>query len=389
MNILYITANPLEYSSSANMRNIALISGLIENGHNVSTLSAQKNNNSIYIDKSKTDLNFKRRYWIKEKNISINKQDKNVTIKKKIKEIVYKLYMLFSIYDPKKRLINNVENVKFEDEFDVVISSSDPKSAHLIAEKVIENINEKVKWIQYWGDPFAEDINRRNIIPKAIIKKEEKRIISKANKIIYVSPFTLKKQKKIYKENANKMFFYPVPYIKRKIYNKNITKNLKYSVGYFGNYNTHDRNIMPLYNAISNDQEITLKICGDSNLKLSNRKNIFVENRQAREDIEKYEEDIDLLVCICNKKGTQIPGKIYHYAATNKPILVIINENNQEMKNYFESFNRFILCNNNEQDIINKIRNIIKSNKKYSPCDNFEAKIIAKEVLEDNKTDEK
>ena len=39
MRILYITSYPLEYSSSANMRNIALIKGLIENGNEVHTLS--------------------------------------------------------------------------------------------------------------------------------------------------------------------------------------------------------------------------------------------------------------------------------------------------------------------------------------------------------------
>lgn len=382
MNILYITANPLEYSSSANMRNIALISGLIKNGHNVSTLSAEKDDNSIYIDKSKINLNLKRRYWIKEKNISINKQDKNMVIKRKIKEIMYKLYMLFSIYDPKKRLIKNVEDVKFEDKFDIIISSSDPKSAHLIAEKVIKNNNEEVKWIQYWGDPFAEDINRRNIIPKKIVKKEEKRIISKANKIIYVSPFTLKKQKELYKDSKDKMFFYPVPYIEQNMYYKNELKDEKYSVGYFGDYNKQDRNIMPLYNVIAADNGMMLKICGNSNLNLKSQKNISVENRQPRKIIKEYEKNIDLLVCICNRKGTQIPGKIYHYASTNKPILIILDgENKKEMQKYFETFNRYIICENTEKSIRNKITEIVNSNKEYKPLKKLSADNIADEVL--------
>ena len=52
MKILYISTSPLEYSASSNMRNIALLKGLTENGHNICTLTpeAQKDS-SLYDDK--------------------------------------------------------------------------------------------------------------------------------------------------------------------------------------------------------------------------------------------------------------------------------------------------------------------------------------------------
>lgn len=67
-------------------------------------------------------------------------------------------------------------------------------------------------------------------------------------------------------------------------------------------------------------------------------------------ETEKYEEDADLLIVLLNKKGTQIPGKIYHYAGTNKPILIILDgDRKEEIKEYLSLFNRFYFCENNER----------------------------------------
>ena len=384
MKILYITSDPLEYSSSANMRNIALIQGLIENGHNVNTLSTQPDNESIYVDNSKLDLKLEKRYWIEDKLIiKINKKNNNKKrIKKKMKELLYKLYVKFSIYDPKKRLINNIKKIKFTENYDLIISSSDPKSVHLLAEKVLEyNPSIAKEWIQYWGDPFACDINSKKWMPKYFIKKEEQRIITKADKVIYVSPFTLKQQKELYPSSANKMKFVPIAYKKCKIYEE--TNNEKYSISYFGDYNERDRNIMPLYEAIKENEKYKLLICGNSNLNLTEKENIQIFSRQSRATIEQYETNTDLLVCICNKKGKQIPGKVYHYAATNKAILIILDGNEkEELKMYFDKFKRYYMCNNNKKEIIETIEKIKKEERKFVPLEMVSASNIAKKIIE-------
>lgn len=384
MNILYITADPLEYSSSANMRNIALIQGLIENGHNVSTLSMKADKESVYVDDSDLNLNLKERYWVEGKTIiKISKRENSeARIKKKVKELIYKLYVKFSIYDPKKRLLNNITKINFTEQYDLIISSSDPKSAHLLAEKIIkENPNITKKWIQYWGDPFACDINSKKWIPKYFVKREEERIISKGNKIIYVSPFTLEKQKCLYPKYANRMNFEPIPYKNCKTYEK--TKNKHYSIGYFGDYNKRDRNIIPLYEAIATKEDYELLICGNSNLNLLPKNNIHVFSRQPRTKIEEFEKTTDLMVCICNKRGSQIPGKIYHYAATNKPILIILDGNEKEkLKKYFDGFQRYYMCNNNKEEIIKVIEKIKKEERKFVPLEKVNANNIAKKIIE-------
>ena len=385
MKILYITATPLEYNSSANMRNIALIKGLEELGNEVSTLSSDFCEDSIYIESIESKVKLKDRYWIKlgqlQSNIT-NKVNSKNKLKKKVKEKLYKIYTKFSIYDPRKTLTSKIKKGLVNSKFDLIISSSDPKSSHLLAEKIIQlNPDITKMWIQYWGDPFCGDINRNTIIPDFFIKREEKRLIKKCDKVVYVSPFTLERQQKIYKEYKEKMVFVPIPFLKEKVY-KNV-KNEKVVLGYFGDYNSKDRNINHLYNVVKENIKLELNICGNSDITLKEKENIKIKTRQKTSILTSLEEVVDILICICNRSGTQIPGKIYHYAATNKPILIILDgQNRKELKRYFEDFDRFELCNNNEKDIEKAILNIINSKKNYKPSDLLEPKHIAQNIVE-------
>ena len=385
MKILYITATPLEYNSSANMRNIALIKGLEELGNEVSTLSSDFCEDSIYIESIESKVKLKDRYWIKlgqlQSNIT-NKVNSKNKFKKKVKEKLYKIYTKFSIYDPRKTLTSKIKKGLVNSKFDLIISSSDPKSSHLLAEKIIQlNPDITKMWIQYWGDPFCGDINRNTIIPDFFIKREEKRLIKKCDKVVYVSPFTLERQQKIYKEYKEKMVFVPIPFLKEKVY-KNV-KNEKVVLGYFGDYNSKDRNINHLYNVVKENIKLELNICGNSDITLKEKENIKIKTRQKTSILTSLEEVVDILICICNRSGTQIPGKIYHYAATNKPILIILDgQNRKELKRYFEDFDRFELCNNNEKDIEKAILNIINSKKNYKPSDLLEPKHIAQNIVE-------
>ena len=112
MKILYITATPLEYNSSANMRNIALIKGLEELGNEVSTLSSDFCEDSIYIESIESKVKLKDRYWIKlgqlQSNIT-NKVNSKNKFKKKVKEKLYKIYTKFSIYYPRKTLTSKIK----------------------------------------------------------------------------------------------------------------------------------------------------------------------------------------------------------------------------------------------------------------------------------------
>lgn len=385
MKILYITSTPLEYNSSANMRNIAIIKGLQQLGNEVSSLSSEAVNSSIYSDDISGIINLKSRYWLKlgaiQSNITNNINQRN-NFKKIIKNRIYKIYTKFSIYDPKKTLVSKVSKDFIKEKFDLIISSSDPKSSHLIAEKLIElNPNITKKWIQYWGDPFVGDINKNSIIPANVIKREEKRLIGLCDEVVYVSPFTLEQQQKNYPEYKDKMKFVPIPYIEEKIFTTG--PNSKVTLGYFGDYKSSDRNIKPLYETIIKNNDCYLNICGNSDIKLEEKENVSIRPRQKMNVVEELEKNSDILVCICNKKGTQIPGKIYHYAATNKPILIILDgDKKEELRKYFESFNRYKLCENTEEDIMKAVKDIINEKVEYKPLTLLSSEKIAKKFIE-------
>jgi hypothetical protein len=60
-------------------------------------------------------------------------------------------------------------------------------------------------------------------------------------------------------------------------------------------------------------------------------------------------------------RGGQIPGKIYHYSATTKPILFILDGTEEEkkiIKEHFAQYDRYFFCDNTKEDIelaINKL----------------------------------
>lgn len=391
MKILYITANPLEYSASANMRNLAVIRGLIKNGHIVDTLSGSIDTNSAAYDSSIDTKDIRKRYWINMGKIYskliINKQDnekKKKTLTTTIKLKLYKICNKFSIYDTKKKLVKKAGTI--EEKYDIIISSSDPKSSHLIAHKLIkQNPNITKKWIQYWGDPFASDINNNSLVPKAIIKREEERILSLCDKVVYVSPFTLQQQGKMYKKVADKMWFVPIPYKEKyELKSNQEKKNNNIKLGYFGNYYSNDRDAKKLIQACNNSNNVNLVLCGNTDLENVSNDKIETYKRVEESKVRELQADVDVLVCLCNRSGTQIPGKVYHYSATNKPILIILDgENKDELKKYFEQFNRFILCENNEESIANTIKNLKISDFDYKDFDDFDPQVIAKKIIDE------
>lgn len=383
MKILYISTSPLEYSASSNMRNVALLKGIIENGHKIYTLTPEPQKDSELYDENLCNIDIEKKYFLTmsklRSSMTVKKESKN-SFKGKIKKFLKERLKKVKIYDFRSSLAK--QKILIEEKFDIIISSSDPKSSHLVAKNLIKN-NKNItkKWIQYWGDPFADDINDNRRLFKFLVKNEERKLIKTADEIVYVSPFTLAKQKQLFSKYSNKMRFLPIPYSHELIYD--YAKNDTFSLGYFGDYYSRNRNIIPLYNFVRNNKNINLNICGNSDLNLIETENIIISSRQSIDKIREYESNSDVLICVCNSSGTQIPGKVYHYAATNKPILLILDgDNKKELREYFSKFNRYIMCDNNKIDIEKTLKDIIDNPKEYFPCEQLKPKSIAKKFVE-------
>jgi hypothetical protein len=376
-------------NASSVLRNKALIDGLMKNGYEIHILTIDNSASNPYNDKSiKWDKKIKI-ISLKKNNIysALTKSENTIRgrIKKNSLPFIRKIYHTFSIFDNTVSIAKKVNKECLpRDHYDFIISSSDPKTSHITANKLITSGLKYGKWIQYWGDPLTIDITKKTIYPHFILKHIEKKMLSSSDKIIYVSPFTLDSQKKLFPEFSNKMHFLPTPVTFNESNNScDTTKNdHKYTIGYFGSYTSKVRNLIPLYNVCKNN-ELNLIIAGGSDLELKSTNNISIYSRITQEKVNEYEKECYILVCVLNKVGTQIPGKVYHYASTSNPILIILDgEYKDEMRKYFDDYNRYVFCENDEKTIFAAIEKIKHDNKQYKPCLDFEPKNIASLFLE-------
>ena len=376
MKALVIVGNDLNENSSANLCHKAYIQGLLDNGFSVELITAGKCRETV-TSGGVTEYRFPMKSLyemigtILKKGKSyqmINSAPKKETgvsgkrktgLKHKIKKTIHHWYGPYEVYISWKR---KAMHFRKEEKYDFIISLSFPPVSHYLADQLIKKKHVKTdRWIQIWEDPWCQDLvflsmNDSKAVKRA--KKEEKYLLKVADEVVYVSPITLASQKDLFKESSHKMRWYPVPtyYINH----SEIGKNENNIYGYYGNYDTHIRNLEPFYTA-AKTKEIKVNICGDSDKPFSSTDNIKVRPRIKLEELKPLEDQTDVLVFLCNLKGGQIPGKIYQYSATNKIILFILDGTQEEQKilhNYFGKYKRYIFCRNNTQDISNAIKAI-------------------------------
>lgn len=407
MNILFVSMVPFENNTSATIQNKGIVKGLVELGHVVDTMTLEPTSNAISYDESMNDISdiVRDTYYIElnpqyakfmakkpsdksEESSNHNSSNQLSTkLKKGIRSIFKMLYDNTSIFDAQKSNVNQVSKLKINyDSYDIIISASDPKSSHLIVEKIFKNhLKLKAKWIQYWGDPMFNDITRKKDWRDSLVKYHEMRLIKKADKIVYASPLTLKVQEETYPDQGSKMDYASQVFLNdtfknESVYNSNSTST---TVGYFGAYHSKVRNIMPLYKAAL-DSEYNLNICGPSDIKLKCTENIKVFGMVPYKEATRMEENSDILVTICNSSGTQIPGKIYYCSGYNKPIIVVLDgEYKEELRAYLETFDRYILCDNDSESILKafeKARNELQS-KKRSINEQLTPKYMGEKIL--------
>lgn len=377
MNILYITAYPLEYNTSGNVRNMSIIKGLVNNGHQVSTMSPYPTDTSLFSGKLIV-FPFKQRYWLGSKEPAVNIQPTNGLLMW-VKCKLYKLNNAISVYDRRSSYTKYVKDLNIDQQFDIIISSSDPKSAHLFAEEYLKRDNNKgIRWIQYWGDPFTGDISNKHSFSEGKIRKEEKRLLGIADKVIYVSPLTAEAMKVSYPEHSSKIAFLPIPYIESAKEEKRDTNKL---VAYLGDYNSHNRNILPFVEAV-NRLGIETAIVGGSDLKIDGNDHLTVKGRMTGDELKRITSQVGVYICICNLYGTQIPGKIYHYANSPYPILIILDGENKELlRDYFASFDRFYLCDNTVDSIVECLQIIRQENKSFVAPEKLSPSYLANEFV--------
>ena len=265
---------------------------------------------------------------------------------------------LYGVYGPSRAWYNRAKHFTSEVEYDYVLSVSWPPISHLTAYTLIQHQQIRCKkWIQIWEDPWSSDISDVSDILSR--RKEEAFLCSVAEDIVYVSPVTLAYQKELFPESAHKMRFVPVPSYYGGGQEPESFDTPVY--GYFGDYVPEVRNLKPFYEAAVKEKAEAY-ICGNPAGLFPSTDTVSVHGRMSREDLRFYEEKANVLVFLCNRKGGQIPGKIYQYSATGRLILFLLDGTEREqaaIRAYFEPFGRYIFC-ENKIEAIQKAMEAIK-----------------------------
>lgn len=379
MNILIVNGDCLQVNSSANLCHLAYIRGLVDSGHQVDVLSAD--GRSYQLDPSMQlpenvqnytyyGVSLYEKLSLKKNIPSGNSPTATPVVSQSpgtaglLHTLVGKAKNLFlSCYGPHgiyATFVRKAKGFHSDKHYDYVISLSTPPSSHLLTHKLLKKGNIHAdQWIQIWEDPWCVDVYGFN--GKKSIFREERRLLSYAQRVCYVSPLTLRNQQKLFPESAHKMYWQPLPY-----YYKDeapvVVPRKPTVYGYFGDYAPASRNLEPFYYA-AKKAGITLNICGRPHDLFSSTENIHIHPRLPLDKLKPLEDQTNVLVFLCNRAGGQIPGKIYQYSATEKTILFIMDGTEGEQKvlyDFFAPFRRFVFCQNTVESISAAIERIEK-----------------------------
>lgn len=384
MKILVIDTSPIELNTSSNQRLKALCEGLSETGHSLTIISPFSSEGDARAS-LKWDLTFQYiRIDVGNGVNDIKAAAEQRKLKGRILSAMYKAYKKFDIFGASVICIKKVNEVgkRIDQKYDIVISLSDPKTSHFFAGKLIKKLKMKSKWIQYWGDPLLEDITSNTLIPGAVRKGLERRMLENSDLVVYTSLCTMESQRKLFLKYSSKMAYIPTP-SDTQIFPFVGRSGL--SLGYFGSFYSVARNIIPLYEAVDELKNVTLSIVGDSDLNIPKTERISIKTRVPKDEINQYIIEASVLVCILNKSGTQIPGKIYQLAGTNKEVLLLYDGNNgREICDSLQFMNRFTICENKKDEIKKQINEyVIKGIPKREPSHFVNKMEVAEKLIDE------
>ena len=380
MKVLLVTLFPFEDNTSVTISNYGLLMGLRELGYEVTVLMPHMTDDDSRV--CEYDLS---PYTIERiPGISFVESRKAMP-KTIINRIKRKWHKKFDFLDFTAPMLENASKVGIlGNYYDIIISTSDPKTSHVFVKKMIDNGLQYGRWIQHWGDPMNGDITRRNCYPDKVIQWYERRMIKWADKVVYVSPFTADAQCDAYRDMENKIEFVPLPCIASE--KKSVTKDApgkRLRLAYLGDYSSSIRNIMPLYEACKEMDDVELVIAGISDLKLQPAENITILPRVPHTQAQQIEEQSDVSVSVCNLRGTQIPGKLYYSAAMQKHLLVLVDgDNSKAIKEYLKLFNRYAMADNDKESIKEAIGALKNVPSNYRCPDGLKPINVIKKILE-------
>ena len=358
MKILYIAGLYRKRSCSASIRNVALANGLQSTNCDVTVLTVKFPNEVLdpYLISSvdntirlvEIDAGYLSSFIPSIYKNEVTKQtNKPSRLKTFIKNIIY-----FPGLD--KMWLPNINPDDFK-EYDLIISSSDTKTSHFAAKRIIKAY--PIEWLQIWGDPWADDIGLTNKLLKLRASFSERKLLNDADHIGYVSLPTANKISHLYPTMVDKINFIPRNFFKS--VKETCVAGKTFNIAYTGVLKGRDINpiieSIKLYNE-KHDTKIILDIYGriseEQKDLISNSECVTYHGEVSLQSVYKVFESSHALLYLGNSAGSsQIPGKLYDYFGTKLPILALVQDMDDEVSEFILNSNRCIVFENNKDTI--------------------------------------
>ncbi|WP_027631811.1 glycosyltransferase [Clostridium hydrogeniformans] len=401
MRILVISNQLPPFTGSGNIRVMNYINYLCRLGNKIDVITVEYPKDCIAYDQSLEDVfidgvNLYRvrnmkfyKYFYQKKPIETGKSNRTISSKIKIRISKF-IKHNFVIPDEYMFWINNAfkksQELMSKNSYDIILSIHERPSSHLVALK-LKNKYPNVKWVGYWSDPWNEDSLRKNrgIIKATIEEMLEKKVVEKVDRLLFTTNKTLalyERKFNIDKEKLDIVYrgYNLDEYVKNKgIRNRlNYIKPDKFNIIHTGVMYSDLRDITPLVNALNilkiKYEEIYSKIniifigfFTDYNDKcmLNKFECIEIHDPIPFKEVIKYIENADTLLLYGNKNSTQVPGKVFEYIGSEAPILTILGDEKDELRDFMKNIDKGPVILNDEKELILGIKELFKENKKW------------------------
>lgn len=233
--------------------------------------------------------------------------------------------------------------------FDVVLTSSDPKGVHacLFNSSFRKRfIGSDTRVIEYWGDPWYGDINFHT---NGMTRYLESRIFSRADDVVFNSLATYSEKSDACKGISRFHFL-----------SRGVEGDLNelpdalhwhfdsIRLLYAGDYFSVSRNLSPLISAV-NGLDVSLYVVGDGDFSGPAPANVKLSGRVDPGEVRYLMCDSDVLIVLLNRTGGQIPGKLYDYASSDLPVIVLYDD--ERLLEHIPFRDRFVFVKNEESAI--------------------------------------
>ncbi len=388
MKILYVTTFYEQQGSSAAIRNNAWVEGLCSLGHDVTVETVDWPDtlkSEFLVRNNKAKVN---RTYLPELNI-LKTTVKTAKSKRAGKLDGLRHFVRDMLFFPDicKNWPKKYKEPSFFD-YDVIVSSSDFKSSHFMGLK-LKKLHPDVPWIQIWGDPWSSDISLSSIT-KRRAHRNERKLLQKADAVVYVSSLTRDYIKNLYPGLERKLHYIPRGYFKRVKKTPCDAKD-HITLLYTGSLSFSGRNIAPLleaieeYNATNPEKKVRLEIYGTVKASLHDDISQFeCVTLNSSVDYEKVLElysQADMLLFLSNSaESTQIPGKLFDYLGTELPVLCLMADINGSLAEMLRGNKRCLVAENSKESLnISEISNWIS--KEYEIDESLSPESTARQLM--------